>query len=233
MSTDTWSDWLASLASLTTDPEARQAFRERRFEYAHRIGDAFREWIHETGGDRSVIYAVCLSDGAPVYVGQTPKPSRRLYDLPIGESHHLANTYPPELWRRVVVLDWTRVIRSEDLDARLNAACNSGNVASKPSTDKIGMVLEHILQLRFVPEMNASRKTTRGALSSRDLARSRSAGARLAVHLNESMTGAVSAFGDLLTAAEESHVSQVRTPAGIVLFPRNLGRRSDVARITP
>lgn len=35
-----------------------------------------------------------------------------MWDLPIGESHHLANSFPPEIWTRVVVVYWGQLIET-------------------------------------------------------------------------------------------------------------------------
>lgn len=53
-----------------------------------------------------VLYGVFASGAGLCYVGQTQEAERRLRDLPVGESHHLANTVPPEVWERVVVIRW-------------------------------------------------------------------------------------------------------------------------------
>jgi hypothetical protein len=168
----TYSQWLAALKALTDTRDAARLWRERRFEFAYRLGE-------ELAGPRgnqsavhgSVVYGIWLSWGL-LYVGQTTEASRRLRDLPIGESHHLANTFPPEIWDRVVIVNWPSL--------------HSAEVGLKEADHKlVGLALEHRLQLRLRPLVNSYRRTSAGGWRSTDWGRSNSRGARSAANLGE------------------------------------------------
>lgn len=164
--------WLDSLNALTETRDAARLWRERRFEFAYRLG---RE-LAGPRGDRPglqgpVVYGIWLKWGL-LYIGQTTEGSRRLRDLPVGESHHLANTFPPEIWDRVVVVDWPSLPQAQvvlqDLDRKL-----------------VGLALEHRLQLRFEPLVNAFKRTSAGGWRSIDWSTSNSRGARVASEIGE------------------------------------------------
>jgi hypothetical protein len=41
-----------------------------------------------------------------LYIGESVSGLRRMWDLPIGESHHVVSRIPPEAWARVIVVRW-------------------------------------------------------------------------------------------------------------------------------
>lgn len=205
-----WDDWTRALGALTADPEARRRFRERRFSLAYRIGTLLKQWVASSGGDRPIIYAVALADGKPIYIGQTPEPSRRLYDLPIGESHHLANTFPPELWRRVIVLDWLALADAPSVEP-LPPDCDS---------TAIGTAIELHLQRRYQPEMNMLRKSPSGAWVLRNLDSSRSRAAGLISSVSHLLPAVERSFEGLLQAGVGSGVG-LRSAVGCVVFPQS------------
>ncbi len=110
------------------------------------------------------VYGIWLRWGL-LYVGQTTDVARRLRDLPIGESHHLANTFPPETWDRVVVISWPQLPEAADL---------LGSLDSKT----IGLALEHHLQLATKPLANGARRKADGGWRAVDRQGSTSLGAR-------------------------------------------------------
>jgi hypothetical protein len=119
----------------------------------------------------SVVYGVWLDCGL-IYVGQTREAQRRLRDLPVGESHHLANTFPPEIWSRVMVIEWPRLSAARAAIERL----------SEPI---VGLALEHRLQASLAPLVNASRRKVGGGWSTVRWSKSRSRAARAAVEIDE------------------------------------------------
>jgi len=175
----TFDRWLTSLRALTDSAQAATAWRERRYDFAHRLGEAL---AGETATDAALagpaVYGIWLSWGL-LYVGQTTEASRRLRDLPVGESHHLANTFPPEIWDRVVVISWSALPQAAAALAQLDHAT-------------IGLALEHHLQLRVLPLANASRRTKAGGWRPVDRVKSQSRGAR-----------ALAAIGALAVTVEE------------------------------
>jgi hypothetical protein len=163
--------WLGSLNRLTGTPEAARVWRERRYRFAHRLGEAL---VGTTSGQAAIVgpavYGVWLSWGL-LYIGQTTDAGRRLRDLAIGESHHLANTFPPETWDRVVVVAWTRLPEAAEVVERLGV-------------QSIGLALEHRLQSWAQPLANAARRTTEGGWRQVDWTRSTSTGARVAADVD-------------------------------------------------
>lgn len=94
---------------------------------------------------------------------------RRLRDLPVGESHHLATTVPPETWDRVVVVQWPDLLA--DVPAQEKQA------AEQLGSDTCGLAMEHLLQVTYRPVMTARRRSTAGGWKARNLNSSRSRGA--------------------------------------------------------
>ncbi|AEV74324.1 hypothetical protein MycrhN_3808 [Mycolicibacterium rhodesiae NBB3] len=164
--------WLRGLNALTASADAARQWRERRYEFAYRLGEKL---VGQTATHPAVVgsavYGIWLRWGL-LYVGQTNEASRRLRDLPVGESHHLANTFPPEIWDRVVVIDWPSLTEAEAALAQLDQAT-------------IGLAIEHRLQVRVQPLANASRRTKGGGWRDIDRNKSRSRGARAAEAIGE------------------------------------------------
>ena len=135
--------WRQALQELTRDGQSAAEWRFSRYTFAHRLGSALSR-DPETGGTLTgpVIYGIWLDWGL-IYIGQTTEAERRLKDLAVGESHHLANTFPPEIWHRVVVLPWPRLRSAADAIARL-------------PRDAVGLGLEHGLQSLFSPLTQSS-----------------------------------------------------------------------------
>ncbi len=163
--------WRHQLLKLTaSDADARE-WRHRRYRFAHHLGERLvsaREDAPALTGP--AIYGVWLDWGL-IYVGQTQEAQRRLRDLPIGESHHLANTFPPEIWRRVVVIAWPLLPEAASVVAELPAKV-------------IGLALEHRLQSALMPLANGSRRRTDGTFAVVNWESSRSEGARRAAQID-------------------------------------------------
>lgn len=166
-SDDAYVAWLDSLRALLESPESARRWRQHRYQFSHRLGEALAARVDGkppvTG---SAIYGIWLEWGL-IYVGQTTDAARRLRDLPIGESHHLATTFPPEVWHKVVVIAWPQLPSAAGLVDQL------GNVT-------VGLALEYLLQLRANPLANEARRTGRGEWRLIDRTRSLSAGAKAA-----------------------------------------------------
>jgi hypothetical protein len=136
----------------------------------------------------AALYGVWLRWGL-LYVGQTAEAERRLRDLAIGESHHLANTFPPEIWDRVVVVAWPQLAEADALVERLG-------------TKTVGLALEHHLQSRATPLANAARRTSEGGWRVVDRTRSASVGARAATEVKP-LLDAVEALWEMAATAHE------------------------------
>jgi hypothetical protein len=164
--------WRQALQELTRDSRSAAEWRFSRYTFAYRLGAALAK-DPETGGviTGPVVYGIWLNWGL-IYIGQTGEADRRLRDLPVGESHHLANTFPPEIWSRVVVLPWPRLPPARAAIERM------------PQEDA-GLGLEYGLQSLLSPLANASRRTPAGSWRAVDWTSSRSRGARAYQQLGE------------------------------------------------
>lgn len=214
--------WRHALLELTVNEKAASSWRRDRYAFAHRLGATL------AGGDATiprisgfVLYGVWLNWGL-VHVGQTGEAQRRLRDLAVGESHHLANTFPPEIWSRVVVIEWPRLQAADAVIERL-------------SEPVVGLALEHRLQASLSPLANASRRTAEGGWRSVDWATSSSRGARASGEIDEFFES-VRMVWDLAEAWEPGGRSAL--PDGCrAVFPADLlpgsvkhGRRRGSAR---
>jgi hypothetical protein len=161
MQPDDRAQWVDALDALTATREAARAWQETRYRYAHAVGRALVDRAPAVTGH--CVYGVFLS-WELLYVGRTSRAERRMKDLAVGESHHLANSFPPEIWHRVGLVCWPKLPSAQALPADLDH-------------ETVGLALEHRLQAEFDPVFNAFRRTTDGGWRAVDLTRSRSRGA--------------------------------------------------------
>ena len=155
--------WRDELVGLTATRESAHQFRISRYLFAHAVAE---QLTADGRSDGHVLYGVQMAWG-PLYIGQTKDGRRRLRDLVIGESHHLANTFPPEIWQTIIVIGWPRLKVAEP-------------VAIQHGRDATGLALEHALQERLNPLFNGQKRTRIGGWRVTDYARSRSQAAILA-----------------------------------------------------
>lgn len=214
---DAYTSWLTSLHRLVSDPPRLAQWQDRRFAFAHQVGDL----LTRANGRRSpvtgpVLYGVFTSGGL-CYVGQTQEGERRLRDLPVGESHHVANTVPPELWESVVVLRWPELLAHISASERETASALGPVVC--------GLVLEHRLQVATSPPLNSRRRDSRGGWRARNHAVSRSRGAVHAASLPELWQCAWEAWTTLANLdASGSNLFRADTGVGHIVFPGALHR---------
>jgi hypothetical protein len=202
--------WRQALLDLTSDEQAAAAWRSERYVFAHRLGTALTASVGARPAiSGSVLYGVWLAWGL-LYVGQTGEAERRLRDLAVGESHHLANTYPPEIWSRVAVIAWPQ----------LPAAASAIERLSEPVT---ALALEHRLQATLRPLANASRRTPAGGWRSVDWARSGSRGSRAAHDIDELFSDVKRAWDGAEAWADRPN--DALPQACRVVFPADLLRR--------
>jgi hypothetical protein len=89
-----------ALKELTGDQQRLDPWRKQRYAFAHRGGTFLIEAHPPTPVALGpALYSVYLVGTGLWYVG-----------LPIGESHHLAVSVPPELWTRVIVFQCTELL---------------------------------------------------------------------------------------------------------------------------
>ncbi|MFD5824797.1 hypothetical protein [Lentzea sp. NPDC060358] len=193
--------WWHAMRDVAATREASLAWRQHRYKFAHRLGRALTAEPPLTG---PAVYGVWLQWGL-LYVGQTLEAERRLRDLAIGESHHLANTYPPEIWHHVVVVSWSR------LPEAAGAVEASGSKA-------VGEGLEHRLQEALEPLANASRRTWDGRWRAVDWKSSRSLGARTGRQIDDLFAAVLDVWNEAASARNGEPVPS----ASRVVFPSQL-----------
>lgn len=91
---DAFARWRAALLDALASPDRILTWQDRRYRFAYQLGQLLTDNTAPVSGH--AIYGVYLADSVLLYVGQTRDARRRLRDLPVGESHHLATTVPPE-----------------------------------------------------------------------------------------------------------------------------------------
>lgn len=198
-------------------PDGILAWQDRRYRFAHQVGQLL------TGAARAgavpvsghVVYGVYVKDGVVLYIGQTRDAKRRLRDLPVGESHHLATTVPPETWERVVVVQWPMLLeRVPDGEAQ---------AAERMGRDTCGLAIEHLLQMAYRPVMMARRRSGTGNWSERRIDLSRSRGAVNSSQIPGLFQAVRTAWVSLAaTLCPDNGEPVTYTDAGRAVFPRAL-----------
>lgn len=174
--TDAYGAWLKALGDLTGSADRLMEWQNRRYLFAHRLGQLLTMPHSGSAAVKGpVVYGVQLPGVGLSYVGQTRSSERRLRDLAVGESHHLGNTVPPEIWERVIVVRWPQLVGGLPEAEQKVAAHGAG--------EECGLALEHRLQMVAKPVLNARKRTNEGEWRERDLAGSKSRGALTARQL--------------------------------------------------
>jgi hypothetical protein len=206
--------WRAALLDSLASPERVLAWQDRRYRFAHQVGQLLTHPArpHAAPVTGHVVYGVHVAGAGLLYVGQTGDAKRRLRDLPVGESHHLATTVPPETWDRVIVVQWP--------DLLPGLRDSEGLVAEQFGHQTCGLALEHLLQVTYRPVMTARRRGGAGEWAARRIDSSRSRGAVNSGRF-PGLFRAVRAVWDQLADTPEPANGDpaVHAGAGRVIFP--------------
>jgi len=135
--------WRAALLDSLVSPERVLAWQDRRYRFAHQVGQLLTSPARSDAARVAghVVYGVYVAGAGLLYVGQTGDAKRRLRDLPVGESHHLAPTTPPEIWN---------VSSScSGLACCLECGALRGLIGEQLGRETRGLALEHLLQVTY------------------------------------------------------------------------------------
>lgn len=164
-------DWLDIIKKSFETEESIKRYISERHKFATEVYDALNLnlSIDDDSPELPIIYGVSIScDTKPIYIGQSTKYPRRIYDLPIGESHHLGKTFPLELWSKIIVLKWSYVIHYSKL-LRLCEELKGKKEFVGYNADKlissINQGLETLFQEEFKPIFNMITKSRGGSVS--------------------------------------------------------------------
>jgi hypothetical protein len=206
--------WRAAMLDSLAGPERVLAWQDRRYRFAHHVGQLLTSPARPDAAPVTghVVYGVHVAGAGLLYVGQTGDAKRRLRDLPVGESHHLATTVPPETWERVIVVQWPGLLPGLRDSETL--------VAEQLGHPMCGLALEHLLQVTYRPVLSARRRSGTGQWATRRIDVSRSRGAVTSDRF-PGLFKAVRAVWDQLAGAASPEDSNpaVYADAGRVIFP--------------
>ena len=213
---DAYTAWHSALKELTGDQQRFDSWRKQRYAFAHRVGTLLTEAHPPTPvATGPALYGVYLAGTGLCYVGQTQEAKRRLRDLPIGESHHLAVTVPPELWTRVIVVQW----------AELLAPAVGDHDWAITNMKTCGEALEYLLHCHFHPPINCHARTTGGSYRERPPENSKSKAAISSAsfsHLFKVVLGAWSDLEAIAAPAPDNERIADYSSYGRVIFPSAL-----------
>ena len=215
--------WAEACRALNADEDRARTFRTQRYAFTHALAELLVKDLPPAGDDQ-VIYAVHLSGRhpRPVYLGTSSEGRRRLWDLPVGESHHLSNTYPPEIWESVQVLHWKRVLteHGHDLAGLQKAVGEQFNASPAEALKLIGMSIEFLFQKAVRPEINIRTKLRQGGFKEVDFSESKSRQAQIAHRrLDPAFNDLTQAWSNLGKEARDCDKTIHSGRFGSVIFP--------------
>lgn len=214
---DAFERWQTALLDVLQDPASIKRWQDRRYRFAYEVGQLLvgPDGVGGAPVSGSALYGVWVSGGGLLYVGQTGDAKRRLQDLPVGESHHLATTVPPETWERVIVVQWPILL------AGLPSA--ESRAADRLGLRACGLAMEHMLQVTYRPVMTARRRGSAGGWRARNLDSSRSLGAVSSIELPELFRAVHTLWKDLAGITDPGDgQSASYVKGGRVVFPTSL-----------
>jgi len=223
---DSRNQWLEAIRRMTATPQAAAEHLDGRLLFTTAVAELLS---HSDPACDRLLYGVWLEGHSdPIYIGQTTEGRRRLWDLPIGESHHLANSFPPEIWSRVVVVYWGKILAAKpELTAtKSNAATEVPFFDDREHAAAIGLGLEYLLQKQIQPLFNRRKKRRDGAWRDVRWNDSVSIGAKAAPHLTELFAEVMLTWKEL-SSIEATDDAKIELQSGRVVFPSKLVGRGD------
>ena len=215
-----FSAWLAAIRSMTVTPEAAALYLNHRLRFTTAVAQELCLLLAQS--QQRLVYGIWLDGHSkPIYIGQTSNGRRRLWDLPIGESHHVSNSFPPEVWGRVVVVYWHQVLASDAALAReLQASLLSSSKSESDShLDAIGLGIEYLLQKRHQPLFNSRKKRRDGTWHNIDWLESKSQAAKISATLPELFERVDRIWQSLSEHSAAPDTSSFAVEGGRVVFP--------------
>ena len=218
---DKLTTWIASLHDLTSSLASTVEYRNLRASFASEVGRQIMSAASiSQGRENYCIYGIWL-DGhdTPIYIGQTMQAERRLWDLPIGESHHLANSFPPEIWKKIVIIRWYDALTEESSLQDLILAGISKGV--------IGLSLEYFLQSKYKPLVNCNRRRRDGKWQEKDIGKSKSRGSLMISDIATVCAEILDIWLELSEIDVVDRVSVSHSFGGVVFPSQMLSQRID------
>lgn len=222
---DRWqTQWLTAIRAMTATADDAARYLDNRLRFTTAVA---RRLTHSDPRLDLLVYGVWLEGhSTPIYVGQTADGRRRMWDLPIGESHHLANSFPAEIWERVVVVYWGQLARARpELLVAISASVRL--LLTREDADPlaaVGVGPEYLLQSRLKPLFNSRKKRRDGGWRGVVWDESTSLGAKVAPHLDELFTVVFGVWEQLATAPL-SVAGVIELIDGRVAFPAAMASR--------
>lgn len=217
-------NWVEQLSALTATPEAAARFHTQRTQAATAVAQTIFKTLGINRKQKiPALYAVWLCGHTqPTYIGQTMDMGRRLWDLPIGESHHLANSFPVEIWKAVMVLRWHDLLRHhkpkelDNLMDTLDVEPSPTKTAEAKKLEHIGMAFEHLLQKTYKPLFNMRKRKPDGTWRPVNLERSQSTGARTAKLVGDLWPFMLHIWKRIAETEHSKNQSQIEPFGGVV-----------------
>jgi hypothetical protein len=206
--------WHAAMLDSLASPARVLAWQDSRYRFAYQLGQLLTgpESLGAAPVTGQVVYGIYVNGAGLLYIGQTGDAKRRLRDLPVGESHHLATTVPPETWARVIVIQWPVLLPS--------APAAEVVTAEQLGHQICGLAMEHLLQVTYRPVMTTRRRTAAGEWTTRHIDQSRSRGATNSGQFPGLFKAVRSVWDDLArTPCPEGGHPVIHMDAGRVTFP--------------
>ncbi|MFT5195011.1 MAG: hypothetical protein ACI85U_002026 [Candidatus Promineifilaceae bacterium] len=207
--------------------ESQDAFKyfQIRASFANSVSQEIRN-LAKLARDENIpaIYAVWLNKQSnPIYIGQTQDSKRRLWDLAIGESHHLANMFPPETWGKVCIFRWKDFLENHQLafESIKGKSMNFDN-SEKEILKQIGLSIELSFQIEMQPLFNKYKRLKDGSLKAIDFSSSGSSGSKLLSQIDYEFDGLKKYWYELTSENLTGAKSSISLEYGAVVYPQNL-----------